>query len=704
MAKKHRKNVNVFLVCMVAYILITIIFICINIKNNNLVFVNIKEYPASEIQYSENIINVLSLNITIVTTLVGLSFALVVFLLDKNNIKLSDYLSLVAGKDNCLLIMFITFLNTVFSLFVIYHPHTIIIDIWLKIAIVPSVILFVVLIKNFGIVDKKEKMQEHLLYLLNRKDKIFTKFIMKITDNSFHEDFYEILDYVMKNTTNDDKNYLFSINQEIINTKKDKDIDYILKMQLFVLPGPDEPLFSELQNKYLDFAFKEYKKLLFGNNVTYNNFILRIKSSLYTNIIYNKNLNNDQEKELLTQYLYLMYRSYELVIIILGKNKINDARESINDFWGLVQLFTVNEMINQHEDISISERHDYYLFGIICWIIDYIIIRRLNIDFIDIIKTSLKLINEIDLSHLDTDMFEEIINGIDFHKVRYTRTFFFALSLLLLEDIDAVTEILDKLAINKEINNNQYLYRQIIDVYKDITVQEKNALNILDREFEEKINKIIPIINTKIQSVNEERNMVISQTQIKPEIIEKERLDIERELRLFINDNIKNKENYIEDTIRFTTLFPRRYLIGDTSHIFIRGNIYKTSVLLFFYRKFIKSCSVSRIIKISDIFKEKTRLIAPVYLNEYFYKNSEYNYKMSGIEIDGKYYPIEWIQIDGPIVALDDLKNFIFLPQNPVEIRLDKDVEKEGEIYTECDVIIKFSENKVNKNSGYSLL
>jgi hypothetical protein len=53
--------------------------------------------------------------------------------------------------------------------------------------------------------------------------------------------------------------------------------------------------------------------------------------------------------------------------------------------------------------------------------------------------------------------------------------------------------------------------------------------------------------------------------------------------------SFENKENYIEDTIKFTTLFPCRYLIGDTSHIFIRGSMYKTNALLFFYRKFIKN-------------------------------------------------------------------------------------------------------------------
>jgi hypothetical protein len=85
----------------------------------------------------------LSLNITIVTTLVGLSIAVATFLLGRTNIKLADYLYLVANKDQCLPIIIITLINTFASLLVIYQPYTIILDIWLKIGIIPSIVLFI---------------------------------------------------------------------------------------------------------------------------------------------------------------------------------------------------------------------------------------------------------------------------------------------------------------------------------------------------------------------------------------------------------------------------------------------------------------------------------------------------------------------------------------------------------------------------------
>jgi hypothetical protein len=690
------------LIIITIYIIVSILLIFFNIIDNNLRFIEIQNFTSYEVVYSENILSILSLNITIVTTLAGLAVAVVTFLLGRTNIKLSDYLYLVANKDKCLVIIFITLINTFLSLFVIYQPYTIVLDIWLKIGIIPSIVLFIVLIKNFEIVDKEEEMKHYLLFLLNRKDRKFIDFMLKITNNNFVNEFYDILFHVMENTIITDKKYLFSVNQEIIHQKKEKNIDYILKMQLFVLPRPDEELFDEFQNKYLDMAFKQYKKLIFEDYVGYNNFILRIKSNLYSHILYNEKLTSDQEENLINKYLNLMFRSYELVVIILNQGNIKDTREAINDFLGLVQFFSVNKMINRN-DAGINKIYDNYLVGIICWIFDFIIIRDLSVNFIDIARMLLKRINEIDLSGIETDMFEEVIADINFHQVRYTRTFFIALSFLFLDDPE-IHETLEKIKNDKDHYINQYKYQAISDVYNNITVQERRSLNIPNEIFEDRVAHIIEIINTKIKNITNKQIEDITNSKIKAEILENQRNKIENELDIFFNNDEKDMQNSIEEFIQFISLIPKRYLIGDSSMMMIGLDMYKTNVLLYFYNNYIKDCEKLGISKISDVFEENTNLIMPSYLNDYVFRHGEYNYKDDGIEIDNKYYPVMWIQTRGPIITLNDLKKFVYLPKNAVKIIPGGDTNKNGEIYTECDIKIKYLKNKSIKRIGYSIL
>ena len=683
----------------VIYIILSIIIIYFNIKANDLIFINIQDF-LSEAKYSEKAISILSINITLVSIFATLAIGVVTILLGKTNIKLSDYLKYVVYKDGGLLLLCFLFINTIFSLFVIYQTYTVLLDIWLKIAVLPSIVLFIVLIKNFEVVDKEEKMKEHLLTLLdkNNKDK-FINFMFKITNNCFNNEFYSILSYVMEETKINDKKQLFSINKEIINKKID--IDYILKMQSFVLPSSaNDSFFNELQDKYLDLAFSKYKKIIFERNIGYNNFIMRVKSNLYANILVNEMLSIEKKKLLLNNYLDLMFRSYELVIIILDKNNIKDTREAINDFLGLVQFFSVNKIVNRNTDINVNKRYNYYLVGIVCWIFNRIIVNNLGIEYIEIIKTLFKRLDEIDLSGIESDMFEEIIMDINFHKIRYTRTFFIALSLMFLEKED-IHETLEKIYYDKTNYNNQYLFQCIIDEYKGIEIQEKRALGINQEEFDRKSSEVIQLINEKINSIVDRQNKDISRLPIKPEILQKEKDDIEKELKIFVRDN---HENFIEEYLSFNTLMPRRYLIGDHSSIFIGTHIYQISVLLFFYKNFVANCKDIKMLKICDILEENTRLIMPAYLNEYIYQHDEFSYKDDGININGKYYPVVWIQARGPIITFNDLVNFMHLSQNAVEIYTGDDEEKVNELYTKCEVKIKYYKNNSNSNVGYSIL
>jgi len=408
-------------------------------------------------------------------------------------------------------------------------------------------------------------------------------------------------------------------------------------------------------------------------------------------------LSVEQEKLLLRNYLDLMFRSYELVIIILDKNNIKDTREAINDFLGLVQFFSVNKIVNRNNDININKRYNYYLVGIVCWILNRIIVNNLGIEYIEIIKTLFKRLDEIDLSGIENDLFEEIITDINFHEIRYTRTFFIALSLMFLEKED-IRETLDKIYYDKTNYNNQYLFQRIIDEYKGVEPQEKRALGITQEEFDKKSSEVIQLINEKINSVVELQNKDIVKKPIKPEILQKEKDDIEKELKIFVRDN---HENFIEGCLSFNSLMPRRYLIGDSSSIFIGTHIYQTSVLLFFYKNFVANCENKKMLKTCHELEENTKLIIPVYLNEYIFKHDEFSYKDDGIEINGKYYPIVWIQARGPIITFDDLLNFMYLPQNAVEIYPGDNEEKDTELYTECEVKIRYYKNR---NVGYSIL
>jgi hypothetical protein len=651
--------------------------------------------------YSENVLNVLTINITIVSILATLAIGVVTLLLSRSNIKLYDYFRLVAKRDGSFWLISIIFLNTILSLFFVYQPHTILLDIWLKIGIIPPIIFFIILLKNFEVVEKEDKMTDHLLFLLenNEKDE-FIDFALNITNNSFRENFYSILGTVMKETKSTDKHYLFTINEEIMNKKNDDEIDYILEIQSIIVPPPNDPLFVEIQDKYLEIVFSKYKKLLFENNITYNNFILRSKSHLYMHIMYNKALGNEQEKTLLNKYLSFMYRTYELVIIILAKNNINDTREVINDFLGLVQFFSVNNIVNRNDDININKKYDYYLVGIICWILDYIIIRNLGIEHLDIIKTLLKRIQLIDLSVPDVDMFEEIITDINFHQIRYTRTFFIALAFLLCDEID-VPENLEKVLYDESHYTNQYLLRQIKDTYKEINMQEKDALNISREEYDLKTRKIIEMIDRKIAEIIIHQNKIVANSKIKEEVLENEKENIEKELNIFVKNDHKN---FIEKCLQLNTRMPRRYLIGDSSVKLFGSNVYKTSMLLFFYKNYISNCENAKINKISDIAGENTKLIIPNHFNDYFWQNMEYSYKGDCIEIDNKSYPIIWIQTGGPIITLDNLLEFIHIPKNAIEISVGKDEEEDREVYTECEINIKYYINKTNRNIGYSLL
>jgi hypothetical protein len=692
---------NVVLIFIPIYICISAILIYRNIKDNDLICVDFSKYSTLNAVYSEKAISVLSIIITIVSILFTLSISVVTLLLSRTNIKLTDYLKLVTKKDGSLLLLGIILLNTIVSLFIIYQPYTILLDILLKFGIVPPAVFFAILLKNFEIIDKEEKMKDHLVFILNSKKNFFIDFLLKITKNSFSKEFYSILIHVMKETKTTDKEYLFSINKEIVDKKEDIDIDYILEIQSIIVPLAEDSLFDDLQKKYLEISFSNYRKIMFKTNTNYNNFIMKVKSHLYANILYNERLNPEQEKKLLINYLNLMFRSYELVIIILGKNNLENTREAINDFLGLVQFFTVNKMVNRNPDINIDKMYNYHLVGIVCWILNRIIITNLSIEYIDIIKTLLIRIKEIDISEPETDMFEEIITDIGFHEIRYTRTFFIALSLIFLEESN-ILETLEKVHYDKTYNNNHYLFKRIIDVYGDVTTQEKRALNFPQDEFDSRAKKIIQIIEAKMRSVIREQNENIAHIPINQEILEKEIKNIEKELSLLISDN---HVNFVEGDMKFITQMPRRYLIGDHSSIFIGMNIYRTSILSFFYKNFIANYESIKISKISDITNKNTSLIMSAYLNDYIFQHTEYSYKDEGIEIDGMYYPIIWIQARGPIITLKNLVDFIHLPQNAVTIKLGEDKEQDGELYTECEVSIKYyKSNYSEKRIGYSIL
>jgi len=694
-----RKIVYIFILI---YFFISAIFIYKNINENKLILMDISNYSTHEVVYSENIIDVLSIITTIGSLLATISISTATLLLSRTNIKLFDYMKLVANKDGALLLIGIIFLNLIISLFIIYQPHTILIDIWLKISIFPSIMFFIVLIKNFEIVDKEEKMKEHLLFLLNnKKRKNVIDFLLQITNNSFKKEFYSILFYIMENAKTTDKEYLLLINKDIIEKKDDVDIDYILKIQSIIVPLANDPLFKELQEKYLDIAFSEYKKKIFREIINYNNFIMRVKSHLYTNILFNEKLNIEQEKILLQKYLILMRRSYELVIIILSKNNLNNTRETINDFLGIVQFFNVNKIVNRNDDIIINKKYNYYLVGILCWILNRIIIINLNGEYINIIKTLFTRINEIDLSGPEDDMFEEIITDITFHEIRYTRTFFIALSLIFLEESE-INEVLDKIYYNKIYSNNHFLFKRIIDTFKDITIQERRALNISQEEFNDKAKIIIKIIEKKIKSIIQKQNKSIASVEINMEILNNEKEKIQSELKFLTN---VNHEKFTDYCLNFNSKIPRRYLIGDQSIILLGKNVYKTSILLFFYKNYIKYCENIKISRISEIPKDNITLIMPANLNDYFFIQNEYNYNNDGIEIDGKYYPIIWIQDRGPIITLEDLINFIHLPPNAVSIETGEDEEQDGELFTNCKININYCRNNnLTKQTGYSIL
>jgi hypothetical protein len=673
-----------------------------NIKDNDLVPICVNNYSTSEVKYYDNALNMLSIIITIVSIVVTLSISLTTLLLDRTNIKLSDYLSLVAEKDGSLTLLVIILLNTILSLIIIYQPYTILLDIWLKIGIIPPIIFFIILIKNFEIIDKEDRMKEHLLSLLdNNKRDDFVGFLLKITNNSFGKEFYSILSNVMENTKITDREYLFSVNNEVLNGKNDDNIDYLLKMQNFIVPRADDPLFDKLEDDYLKYTFSKYKSKVFAYEASYNHFIMRIKNNLYDDILYNENLSIEQEKILLRKYLNLMFRSYELVIIILRKGNINNTREAINDFLGMVQFFSVNKMINRN-GINFEKRHNYYLVGIVCWLLNLIIINNWGVDeYINLIKTLLKRITEIDLSGLEDDIFEDIITDITFHKIRYTRTFFIALVLVFLDESE-VPEILEKVYCNNEYNNNHYLFRRIIDAYKDITPQEKRAVNFSCEKFDKKEKIICKIIGIKINSIIKEQNKTILNTPIKDEILRNEKENIEKELHFLVSDNQKS---FSESSMLFISSLPRRYLTGDPSSVVLGMGIYKTSVLLFFYKTYIADCENKKISKISDIPDKDTKLIIPIHLNDYIFRHTEYSYKNDGIEIEGKYYPILWIQARGPIVTLKNLVDYINIPRNAVEIKPDREEEKNGELYTECNITIKYCKNNYpSKLIGYSIL
>ena len=213
---------------------------------------------------------------------------------------------------------------------------------------------------------------------------------------------------------------------------------------------------------------------------------------------------------------------------------------------------------------------------------------------------------------------------------------------------------------------------------------------------------ICKIIELKINSIIKEQNKTIADTPIKDEILRNEKENIEKELYFLINDNHKD---FSEDNMQFISLLPRRYLTGDPSSIVIGNYIYKTSVLLFFYKIYILNCENKKISKISDIPDKDTKLIMPIHLNDYIFRHTEYSYKDDGIEIEGKYYPIIWIQARGPIITLKNLVDYINIPQKAVGIEIGREEEKDGELYTECNITIKYCKNNCPpKLIGYSIL
>lgn len=167
---------------------------------------------------SPDVISAISLNITIVIGVVGFAIALLSITISRSKVSIKDYFKFVTKENNIIFLLCINGICFIITLCCLYIRYTLIVDIWLKLSILPSFQLIIEILINMQIIEQKDVSIKLLTRKLLRNEKDIIGYFKNIISKCFKEDEYDIL-YESMNSAIDkkaDKNILYSINNQIL--------------------------------------------------------------------------------------------------------------------------------------------------------------------------------------------------------------------------------------------------------------------------------------------------------------------------------------------------------------------------------------------------------------------------------------------------------------------------------------------------------
>ena len=426
-----------------------------------------------------------------------------------------------------------------------------------------------------------------------------------------------------------------------------------------------------------------------------------MKEYLLSLLLYKVDENKQHSKKLINLYSLLIRSCSEIIIQKLYKSDFKEIEQSISDYISLTQFLKTNKIIYE-TDNKTMDIYDFKLLGFITWIVNLIMINKIDSEIATLIPIIYKRLEKIDFPDAIHEMYDELLRSIDFETVRYTRKFFFAFSLLYVDE-NQIENIINKIKISNKGYNRDYLLTEILNQFDQINMQEKNNLSLDNDFFEHRIKIIKEIIKTKIKIIDDKQKEELLNLDIDENKIINQNEQLKKEFSdLFSEKN--NKEDYEEIVSKIPIKYPKECLIKDHSNYFYFIDTYKKMIMDYIYMYCTENMITEKISSIQESIPDNTKILAPTdfYMKISEKENLKYNgnYANSYI-IDGNKYTIQYFNTNGALLCLEECLPGIFVDKETLVLEFVKSEIKDDKVYAICELNIKLLVKKGFNFKGY---
>lgn len=467
-----------------------------------------------------------------------------------------------------------------------------------------------------------------------------------------------------------------SINSENIKIYRAK-MQFLVKRIMDCIAVKKYERIQELISTY----FSVYQKLVASKKEKNYSYLLEIRDSIYFSLLDNRN-----DKKLQDFYLQVIEESKNIITYSLYNCPENVVNQEIKDFIFLKQLLTT---YNEFEDLCLY--HSKILIDILCRLVNFIKINGKCFSVLKAYVNQLELVENIMVSDLDTELYQEEQLNTGFHEIKDTRNYYIALLLCYYcsrfgeKKLDAVIKKLSYVRKNAEYQ--EWKYRCILETLKDIS--QGSFEKILGLKLDK--SKSVSVVKDKLSFlVNEIKNKQKRELQYKDvsglldKEIERQKEKVFEDFNEYSKYDTSRESEYIIRSVKSNFCISKKSLT-DKSVISFDSN-YCSFIEPILYQNISKILQVYEIKSINSVLEIDDLIIGEENENGLFVPSDCRRY-FSATNISGiKYLAPNRIQIGDYVFNLD----YFYAP--------DGLIVKKSDFYS----IISLKELKVLNKEGWS--